>query len=140
MKSDNDVMRVLKEDGIEHVSEKDMNLEIVALDDVIGANSHHKSWSRRLVQTVNGSAMMISQQPGEGNRYHYHPDYNECWYIVDGEYEMTIGEKKRKEIIKKGDFVFMEAGKWHQMKAVGDKPAVRIGFSHSMATHTYEGK
>jgi len=135
--SDNNVINVLKDDGVARVREDDLNKEVMPLKRVIEDNKQYSSWSQRLVQTVNGSAMMISQQPGEGNRRHYHPDYNEWWYIVDGKYEITIGVEKRVKRIKKGDFVFMEAGKWHQMKAVGNKPAVRIGFSHSMATHTY---
>ncbi len=137
MHNENDVEKLLKKDGVEHVDFSELNLEVINVLELMKDNKGHKSWSRRLVNTVNGSAVIISQSPGEGNRYHYHPDYNEWWYIVSGEYDMTMGEEKKVRRIKTGDFVFMEAGKWHQMKAVGDKPAVRIGFSHSMATHTY---
>jgi quercetin dioxygenase-like cupin family protein len=135
--NENNVETLLAKDGVDHVDFTELNQEVISIPLLEAENKHHKSWSRRLVNTVNGSAVIISQSPGEGNRQHYHPDYNEWWYIYNGEYDLFIGENKRKTRIKKGDFVFMEAGKKHQMRAAGDKPAIRIGFSHSMATHTY---
>lgn len=135
MHSENDVEKLLKKDGVGDVDFGDENKTVVNVEKLMVDNRKKKSWSKRLVNTVNGSAVVISQSPGEGNRRHFHPDYNEWWYIVDGEYDFTKGDETI--VISKGDFVFVEAGVWHQMRARGSKPAVRIGFSHAMATHTY---
>lgn len=139
MHSETNVEKLLGKDGVEHVDFSNPNLEVLNIPKLIKECQKYKSWSKRIVNTVHGSAVIISQSPGEGNRQHYHPDYNEWWYIADGQYNLFIGEEKERVRIKKGDFVFMEAGKKHQMRAVGNKPAVRIGFSHAMATHIYEG-
>ena len=29
---------------------------------------------------------LIAQMPGEGNRLHHHTDWDEWWYIVEGEW------------------------------------------------------
>jgi len=136
--TENNVEKLLKKDGVSFADFTHANEPVVNISDLIFRNKFRKSWSRRLVNTVNGSAVIISQSPGEGNRQHWHPDYNEWWYIADGAYDLMVGITKRRVRIKKGDFVFMPAGMRHQMIAVGKKPAVRIGFSHSMATHLYE--
>jgi len=135
--SESDVAKLLVKDGVDYVDFSEPNKEVVSVVKMIKENKKHKSWSRRLVNTVHGSAVIISQSKGEGNRQHWHPDYNEWWYIADGSYDLFVGAAKRKIRIKKGDFVFMPAGEMHQMRATSKRPAVRIGFSHSMATHLY---
>jgi quercetin dioxygenase-like cupin family protein len=97
--------------------------------------SKKESWSHRVVNTENNSATLIHQQPGEGNRRHYHPDWNEWWYIVDGEWEWEIdGETK---MIKKDDVVFIPKGVVHKITAVGDKPAIRLAVSREDVAHVY---
>ena len=80
---------------------------------------------------------MICQLPGEGNRRHYHPSWNEWWYIVDGEWKWDIEDDSI--IVKKGDVVFIEKGKSHQIHAVGDKPAIRLAVSREDVAHVYVG-
>jgi len=88
-----------------------------------------------VIDTENNSATIISQLPGEGNRLHYHPNWNEWWYIIDGEWEWEIeGEKK---IVKKGDIVFMRKGRKHKITAVGNKPAIRIAVSRADVEHIF---
>ena len=90
-----------------------------------------------IINTENNSATLISQLPGEGNRLHYHPDWNEWWYIVEGEWDWEIeGEIFR---VKKGDVVFIEKNKLHRITAVGNKPAVRLAVSIDLMPHIYPG-
>jgi quercetin dioxygenase-like cupin family protein len=112
----------------------DCNNEIVSLSNIIEKNGE-SSWSKRLVNTENNSATLISQIPGEGNRRHYHPNWNEWWYIVDGVWEWEIeGEVKR---VKKGDVVFIGKNRLHKITAVGDKPAIRLAVSREDVEHIY---
>ena len=54
------------------------------------------SWAARLVLNKRFGGVIIQQQPGEGNRLHYHPDADEYWVIMDGEWEWYIeGVNKR---------------------------------------------
>ena len=94
-----------------------------------------KSWCHRLVNTENNSATLLAQMPGEGNRMHYHPNWNEWWYIVDGEWEWEIeGEVKR---VKKDDVVFIEKNRLHKITSVGNKPAIRLAVSREDVEHIY---
>ena len=130
-----DVPSILKKDGVVLNDLSSANEEIVNFSDVYKKNGMEKSWSKRVIDTENNSATIIAQLPGEGNRLHYHPDWNEWWYILDGEWEWEIeGEKK---LVKAGDIVFMQKGRKHKITAIGKKPAVRLAVSRSDVAHVY---
>ena len=130
-----DVPSILKKDGVEHNDLFDSNKEIVNLDAILGEKSSTSSWSKRVIDTDSNSMTVIAQMPGEGNRRHYHPDWNEWWYIVQGEWEWEIeGEIKR---IKAGDIVMVAKRRVHKITAVGDKMAIRMAVSRADVEHIY---
>lgn len=129
------VESILKKDGVAHNDLYDVNNEIVALETILSSMDASKSWSKRVIDTESNSMTIISQLPGEGNRLHYHPDWNEWWYIVDGMWQWDIeGEKK---VVKKGDIVFMRKNRRHKITAIGDKPAIRMAVSRADVAHVY---
>jgi len=131
-----DVPDILVKDGVEENDLHDCNKLVVNLDEILSSNDETKSWSKRLVNTENNSATLIHQQPGEGNREHYHPSWNEWWYIVQGEWDWMIeGEVTR---VKQGDVVFIPKQKVHKITAAGDKPAVRLAVSREDVAHIYK--
>ena len=133
-RSEVDVSSILKRDGVENNNLFDCNEEIVNIEEIIKGNGQ-LSWSKRLVNTENNSATLICQIPGDGNRRHYHSDWNEWWYVIEGSWEFEIsGEKK---IIQKNDLVFIEKGKKHKITAIGDKPAIRLAVSREDVEHIY---
>jgi CMP-N-acetylneuraminic acid synthetase/quercetin dioxygenase-like cupin family protein len=135
--SEVDVPAILAKDGVLNNDLHNSNKEIVNINDIRATTNSKKSWSHRVVNTENNSATLIHQQPGEGNRLHYHPDWNEWWYIVDGQWEWEIsGETK---IVKKDDIVFIPKGTVHKITAVGDKPAIRLAVSREDVAHVYPG-
>ena len=87
------------------------------------------------MDTESNSATMIGQMPGEGNRRHYHPDWNEWWFILAGKWEFEIDGKAR-EIVT-GDVVFIEKGKVHKITAIGDQMAIRLAVSRNDVEHIY---
>jgi quercetin dioxygenase-like cupin family protein len=133
--SEVDVPVILSKDGVRNSNYSFANQEIINLNDVIQNNSTNASWCHRIINTENNSATLISQLPGEGNRKHYHPDWNEWWYIVDGEWEWEIDGKTK--IVKKDDFVFIPKNVAHKIKAIGDKPAIRLAVSRDDVIHVY---
>jgi len=136
MKTDANVPNILKKDGVLESNFAQANQEITHIPDLLQKYSQDNSWSHTLVDTESNSATLICQMPGEGNRKHYHPDWNEWWYIIDGQWEWDIeGEKK---IIKKGDLVFMKKNRKHKITAIGNKPAIRIAVSRYDVEHVYE--
>ena len=93
------------------------------------------SWAVRIAYNNRFGGVVIQQQPGEGNRKHYHPDADENWIILDGEWEWYIENKK--QIVKKGDFVIVPKKTWHQIKCVGSKPGVRYAITKPDVEHIY---
>lgn len=136
--SEKNVEDILKKDGVLDCNFSHENRPIINLEKVILSKDSGKSWSDRLINTENNSATLISQLPGEGNRLHYHPDWNEWWYIVDGTWEWLVeGESF---VVSKGDLVFIQKGKWHKITALGDKPAIRLAVSKDQVAHIYKSK
>jgi len=131
-----DVPTILVKDGVEENDLHDCNKLVVNLKDILSSNDETKSWSKRLVNTESNSATLIHQQPGEGNREHYHPNWNEWWYIVQGEWDWMIEGKVTR--IKQGDVVFIPKLKVHKITAAGDKPAVRLAVSREDVAHIYK--
>ena len=132
-----DVPSILRRDGVEQHDFSKENLPLAHLDEIIASKDNTRSWSHRLINTENNSATLISQLPGEGNRLHYHNDWNEWWYIVKGQWAWEIeGEKF---LVKQGDVVFIEKNKWHKITASGDGPAIRLAVSKDKVAHIYKG-
>lgn len=131
-----DVPTILKKDGVSVNDLHSSNSEVpINVKEIISSFDSSTSWSKRLVNTENNSATLIHQLPGEGNREHYHPEWNEWWYIIDGQWEWNIeGEKV---IVEKNDVVFIPKGKLHHITAVGNKPAIRLAVSREDVEHIY---
>jgi quercetin dioxygenase-like cupin family protein len=127
----------LKKDGVIENHLDEANKFCINLRDVFSKFDSKSSWSYRLVNTENNSATIISQMPGEGNRLHYHPSWNEWWLILDGEWKWEI-EGAVKTVVK-GDVVFIPAGKKHKITATGISPAVRLAVSRADVPHVYPG-
>ncbi len=131
-----DVPSILKKDGVINNDLHSANSEVpVNINEIRSRFDSTESWSKRLVDTENNSATLIHQQPGQGNRNHYHPNWNEWWYIVDGQWEWEIENKKI--TVGKDDVVFIPKGKVHKIKAIGTKPAIRLAVSRADVEHIY---
>lgn len=89
----------------------------------------------RVVETSSSVATVISQMPGEGNRRHYHPDCDEWWLILEGEFDFTVDDRTQRVV--EGDLVVVPRGIWHQITAVGSQRAVRLAVSEEGAAHVY---
>lgn len=135
--SEVDVESILKKDGVIINDLANANRGVTNFFDILHEKGIMKSWSKRVIDTENNSATIIAQLPGEGNRLHYHPHWNEWWYIIDGEWEWEIEGKKK--IIKKGDIVFMEKNRKHKITAVGNNMAFRLAVSRADVAHVYPG-
>ena len=136
IKADSNVPNILKQDGVSKSEFNLANQEITHIPDLIKRYGTDSSWSHTLVDTKSNSATLICQLPGEGNRRHYHPDWNEWWFIVEGKWEWEIeGEKK---VIRQNDLIFMKKNRKHKITAIGDKAAIRIAVSRYDVDHVYE--
>jgi quercetin dioxygenase-like cupin family protein len=60
--------------------------------------------------------------PGEGHGFHHHPDLEEAIYVVEGEIEQWVGQKK--QTLKVGEVAHMGPGVVHATFNLSDKDAV----------------
>jgi len=136
--ADANVLNILKKDGVMNSIFDMANQGITHVPDLIKKYGKQNSWSHTLVDTESNSATLICQLPNEGNRRHFHPDWNEWWFIIDGTWQWNIEDEIK--IIKKGDLVFMPKGVKHKITAIGDEAAIRIAVSRYDVAHVYEGE
>jgi len=140
MKSDDDVKRVLTDDGLDpdslDVFHKYENFITVSLDS-LRKDLGMGAWAVRVAYNDRFGGVIIQQQPGEGNRKHYHPDADENWVIMDGEWEWWI-EGSGTTSVKTGEIVVVPKGVWHHIKCVGTSPGVRYAITAPDVNHVYE--
>lgn len=133
--SEVDVPSILVKDGVFHSNFTQENLPLSDINKIIAEADNTVSWCHRIINTESNSATLISQLPGEGNRLHYHPNWNEWWYIVKGKWEWEVeGEKMQ---VKEGQMVFIPKNKWHKITAIGPNPAIRLAVSRADVAHIY---
>ena len=138
-KEDSDVKRVLKDDGLDPGS---LNIfhayenTCVSLERLRSLHGNG-SWAVRIAYNERFGGVIIQQQPGEGNRKHYHPDADENWVIMDGEWEWWI-EGQGTKLVKTGDIVVVPKKVWHHIKCVGKSPGVRYAITAPDVNHVYE--
>jgi CMP-N-acetylneuraminic acid synthetase/quercetin dioxygenase-like cupin family protein len=137
-RSEVDVPSILVKDGVKVNDLFDVNNEVVALNKILDSMPKDVSWSKRVIDTESNSMTIICQMPGEGNRRHHHPDWNEWWYIVEGEWDWEI-EGQVKNVVQ-GDIVFIEKDCKHKITAVGNSRAIRMAVSRADVAHIYESE
>lgn len=131
-----DVPSILAKDGVVDNDLHQANKPVINVCKIIAEKSvKRESWSYRAINTESNSMTIISQMPGEGNREHYHPTWNEWWLILDGSWKWIIDGNET--IVTKGDVVFIPQGTTHRIEAIGDKPAIRMAVSRADVEHVY---
>ena len=136
MYENNNLISVMNEDDVHNVELKafqNVNKSSISeIKDIMG----NPPWAVRLVYNDRFGGVLICQNPGEGNRLHYHPDADECWVIMEGEWEWFIdgvGVKK----VKKDDIVLVPKNTKHLIKCIGEKPGIRFAITKPDVNHIY---
>ena len=131
-----DVPSILRQDGVSQFNLDLANQFIVNVPNLIEKYGTETSWAHTLINTESNSATLICQLPGQGNRRHHHPEWNEWWYIVKGQWTWEL---EGKEInVSQGDIVFIEKNKKHQITATGNGASIRLAVSRYDVVHVYE--
>jgi CMP-N-acetylneuraminic acid synthetase/quercetin dioxygenase-like cupin family protein len=132
---DADRLRVLLEDGVDVNNMKNFNKEIAHVPEIINSNPDDHCWSHTLINSESTCVTLIAQMPGEGNRLHYHTDWDEWWYIIKGTWEWYVEGVSMK--VTQGDVVFIERNKKHKITAVGPGQSIRLAVSREDVDHVY---
>lgn len=133
---DDDVSNVLKDDGVPNVVLSTYeNKPTTSLDEII-ADMGKPPWAVRVVYNEVFGGVFICQNPGEGNRMHFHHNADECWVIMKGEWEWFIeGEGTKK--VKKDDVVVVKKGTPHKITCIGNEPGIRFAVTRPDVDHVY---
>ena len=134
--SNDDLRQVLTDDGVNSIIIGDLENKTTTSIDELKDKMGTGSWAARLVKNDRFGGVLIQQQPGEGNRLHYHPDADECWVIIDGEWEWFI-EGQGVKTVTKNDVVVVERGIKHKITCVGEKPGLRFAITAPDVLHVY---
>lgn len=129
------VKSILKMDGVENNIQNNFNNMQLNLKKLIDSKPKNKSWSHTLINSESNSATLIAQLKGEGNRMHFHPDWNEWWYIIKGKWQWNIEGKIK--VINQGDIVFIEKNKKHKITSIGKGLSIRLAVSRYDVDHVY---
>lgn len=102
-----------------------------SLKDIVPALTSHGVGSKRVLLSSEESGCGISQmaettlRAGEVVLAHVHPDYRECFFILEGELDMVLDGKSTR--CTKDDFVFVRNGVSHELRAVSDVRLLTVG-------------
>jgi len=133
---DDNVVNVLNDDGVSKVIIGQMeNITTTNIDELV-RKMGAESWAVRLVYNERFGGVLIQQRPGEGNRVHYHPDADECWVIISGEWEWYIDGKGIQKVVA-NDIVVVQQGVKHQITCVGSEPGIRFAITAPDVDHVY---
>ena len=134
--ADDNLVRVMERDGVGKVDLlKYENLNNIRLKQII-KEMGKPPWAVRIIYNERFGGVLICQNPDEGNRLHYHPDADECWVIMEGEWEWFIdgvGVKK----VQKDDIVLVPQNTKHLIKCIGEKPGIRFAITKPDVNHIY---
>ena len=66
---------------------------------------------------------------------HYHHNWDEWWFIIEGEWDLIIEDEKKK--IKHGEIIYIPRNNKHKITAYGEKMAIRLAVSRYDVDHVY---
>ncbi|KKN89702.1 hypothetical protein LCGC14_0235480 [marine sediment metagenome] len=134
---DSDLVRVLQEDGINDVDiHTFVDCDITNLAKIRCFMGKEGNWAVRVTYNKHFGGVVIQQMPGEGNRFHFHPNAAECWVILEGTFIWWIHGAPQH--VTAGDIVNVPAGAHHRIRVIGDKPAVRFAVTVPDVVHQFE--
>jgi len=132
---DSDLRHVLKEDGVLAVELKKFENPSFVNIEQIREEMGMGSWAVRVAYNELFGGVIIQQHSGEGNRKHFHPDADENWVILEGEWEWWI-DGVGTQRVKKDDIVVVPKGVLHQIICVRG-PGVRYAITRPDVDHVY---
>jgi len=93
-------------------------------------------WSRRVIQDERQLVTLIANQPGGGNRPHWHAEFDEWWVVMAGalQWELTGGVVVD---ARKDDIVWVPRGTVHHIRTVGTETSLRLAVAMPPARHFF---
>jgi quercetin dioxygenase-like cupin family protein len=96
-------------------------------------------WSEWLFTDGRNSVSLICDAPGLENDAHLHPDFNEWWIVLQGEFIWEIGDYPPLRA-RAGDVVICPRKLRHSIKTVGTETSLRLAVSKRGSNHDNKGE
>ena len=93
-------------------------------------------WVELVIEDERNLGMLIASAPGQGNRAHWHSNFDEWWVVMAGKlrWELTGGKIIHAE---KDDIVWIPRGTVHHIVTEGDEMSLRFAISLPPAVHVW---
>ncbi|MDP6823096.1 MAG: cupin domain-containing protein [Dehalococcoidia bacterium] len=114
------------------------NLTVTRHANIMGRHPVESPWAEVLIEDGRNRVVWISGPPGTPPDPHIHPDFNECWIILDGKTRYQIGQYEPVDA-GWGDIVIAPAGFAHDIRPVEGDQAIRLGITHPDSNHDIKG-
>jgi mannose-6-phosphate isomerase-like protein (cupin superfamily) len=95
-----------------------------------------QNWGEEVVLDQRNRVNIIHTLPGSPMRAHWHPDMDEWWFVARGEMEWKVGNDEP-FVAKRGDIVYVEAGRLHEILTVGDESSIRYAVTTPDVIHYF---
>ena len=136
MKHDNDVVRVLRDDGVVAVDIDSFENRSVSHRQDVEAFFCGRSGAVRVAKNERFGAVIIRQFPGEGNRLHFHPHADEMWVVTEGSWIWEI-DGVGSSTVTVGDVIVVRKGIKHRIECAAGGPATRVAITEVDVEHVY---
>ena len=114
------------------------NLTVTRHSEIMGRHAQNSPWAEVPLEDGRNRVVWISGPPGTPSDPHIHPDFNECWIILDGKTRYQIGQYEPVDA-EWGDIMTAPAGYAHDIRPIEGKQAVRLGITHPDSNHDIKG-
>lgn len=108
----------------------------IKVDEIV-ARRGPAPWIELCIEDERNLGTLIASAPGQGNRAHWHSNFDEWWVVMGGKlrWELTGGE-----IIQavKGDIVWIPRGTVHHIVTEGDEMSLRFAVAMPPAVHVWQ--
>ncbi|MFN8521857.1 MAG: cupin domain-containing protein [Chloroflexota bacterium] len=93
-------------------------------------------WACQIIKDERNVVSLIANDPGSGNRPHWHADFDEWWIVLEGtlRWELTGGQMIT---ATKDDIIWVPRGTVHHIENVGTGRSLRLAIAMPPAMHYY---
>ena len=93
-------------------------------------------WATKLIEDERNWGTLIASNPGEGNRAHWHSNFDEWWVVMAGKLRWELTGGKIIHAVK-DDVVWIPRGTVHHIVTEGDEISLRFAISLPPAEHIW---
>ena len=96
-------------------------------------------WAELLIEDERNLGTLIASAPGQGNRAHWHSNFDEWWVVISGKLRWELTGGKIIHAVQ-GDVVWIPRGTVHHIVTEGDEMSLRFAVAMPPAVHVWQNE